>query len=49
MTLKNKRLGTGGRRLERDNELDGPQKDSIELSNLIFSFQKPIIGDQDEQ
>ena len=44
MTLKNKRLGTGDRKLERDNGLDRLQKDPIELSNLIFSFQNALAA-----
>lgn len=44
MALKNKFPGTGDRKLERDDELDGLRKDPIELSNLIFSFQNALAA-----
>ena len=44
MALKNKRLGIKNRKLKGDNESEGLQKDPIELSNLIFSFQNALAA-----
>ena len=44
MALENKGLEMKESKLKRDNGLDGLQKDPIELSNLIFSFQNALAA-----